>query len=113
MMKLPFSTEEFLTVLAQYNEAVWPMQLVLHGAVLACVGLLFCAQAPLPRVVFIVPLLWSVIGALAAVWLDIAEDIWLLGAGAAGIAAVLILHVPTDLALHSNAHCTVRPREGV
>jgi hypothetical protein len=230
MMKLPFSTEEFLAVLAQYNEAVWPMQLVLHGVALACVGLLFCAQpwasrmislllaglwlwmalayhfaffaqinsaawwfgilfllgtmafdwfgvvddklrfsassspwslagavllifailiypmigyavgrrypaaptfglpcpttmftlglllfaqAPVPRAVFIVPLLWSVIGALAAVWLDITEDVWLLGAGAAGIAAVLFLHGPTDLALHSHAPRTVRPREGV
>jgi hypothetical protein len=230
MMNLPFDADQFLRVLVQYNQAVWPMQLVLYGAALACAGLLFCAQpwasrliallltglwlwmalayhfaffaqinpvawwfgilfllgamafdwfgvvedklrfrvsrnpwnltgailivfataiypiigyavgrrypaaptfglpcpttiftiglllfaeAPAPRAVFIVPLVWSAIGALAAVWLDIAEDIWLLAAGAVGVAAVLCLHGPTDLAVGSNAPRKVRPREGV
>jgi hypothetical protein len=57
--------------------------------------------------------LWSVIGALAAVWLDIAEDIWLLGAGAVGVAAVIFLHGPTDLAQRAKESPRVRPREGV
>jgi len=230
MISPQFSAQQFLSVLAQYNEAVWPMQLVFNGVALLCVGLLFCAQpwasrmislllaglwlwmalayhlaffsqinpaawwfgilfllggmafdwfgvvddklrfhasndawaltgaalllvaiviypvvgyalgrrypaaptfglpcpttiftigvllfarAPAPRMVFVVPVLWSVIGALAAVWLEIAEDLWLLAAGAAGVAAVIFLHGPTDLALGANASPRVRPREGV
>lgn len=44
MLNLPFDTEQFLEVLARYNDAVWPMQLLLNGAALACVALLFCSQ---------------------------------------------------------------------
>jgi hypothetical protein len=41
MKSLPFTSEQFFDVFVRYNEAVWPMQLVLHGAALICIGLLF------------------------------------------------------------------------
>jgi hypothetical protein len=34
-VKIPFSTEEFLTLFELYNNAVWPTQLVLHAMALA------------------------------------------------------------------------------
>lgn len=77
------------------------------------IGLLLFARAPIPRVVFIVPVLWSFVGALAAVWLDMAEDVWLLAAGTVGIAALAFLRRPTILALASNPSHRVRRREGV
>lgn len=36
-MSLPFTTQQFLEVFRQYNEAVWPMQLVLPALALAAV----------------------------------------------------------------------------
>ena len=40
-MSLPFTPEQFFAAFGRYNEAVWPMQIVLNGAALLCVGLLF------------------------------------------------------------------------
>lgn len=45
VITIPFSVDQFLENLAQYNEAVWPMQLVLYVAALACLGLLFTTRA--------------------------------------------------------------------
>ena len=39
-MNLPFTPEQFFSVFARYNEAVWPMQVVLNAAALVCIGLL-------------------------------------------------------------------------
>lgn len=77
------------------------------------IGLLLFAQAPAPRAVFVVPVSWSVIGALAAFRLDMAEDLGLLGAGAAGVAAMLLLHRPTDHTLRTNARRKMRYRQEV
>jgi len=44
-------------------------------------GILLFAQAPVPRSTFIVPLLWSAIGTLAAVRLNVPQDLGLLVAG--------------------------------
>lgn len=227
MMYLPFTADQFLHVLVQYNQAVWPMQLVLNGAALGCAGLLFCAQpwasrmiallltglwlwmalgyhfaffalinpaawwfgilfllggaafdwfgvvedrlrfaassnawkltgailvifaiaiypvigyaigrrypaaitfglpcpttiftiglllfaeAPLPRSVFLVPLIWCAIGSLAALWLGVLEDLSLTVAGVVGLAAVFYLHGrPGQIIWQSNTPHSVRP----
>jgi len=44
-------------------------------------GILLFTRAPVPRSLFIVPLLWSAIGTLAAVQLNVPQDIGLLVAG--------------------------------
>ena len=44
VITIPFNVDQFLENLAQYNEAVWPMQLVLYAAALACLGLLFTTR---------------------------------------------------------------------
>jgi len=227
MMNLPFNADQFIRVFVQYNQAVWPMQLVLNGAALACVTLLFCAQpwasrmmtlllaglwlwmaiayhftffapvnpaawwfgvlfllggaafdwfgvvddklrfrvssnswtltgailiifavaiyplisyamgrrypaaptfglpcpttiftiglllfveAPTPRSVFIVPIVWCGIGSLAALWLGVLEDLSLFIAGLVGLAAVFYLHGrPGQIVWHSNTPHSVRP----
>jgi len=65
-------------------------------------GLLLLASAPLPRSVFVVPLLWSAIGALAAFRLGVLQDLGLLAAGLIGLAAVIVAPAPTDPALHED-----------
>jgi len=227
MMNLPFNADQFLRVLVQYNQAVWPMPLVLNGAALVCAGLLFCAQpwasrmiallltglwlwmalgyhftffalinpaawwfgilflaggaafdwfgvvedrlrfavssnawklagailiifaiavypligyalgrrypaavtfglpcpttiftiglllfaeAPLPRSVFLVPLIWCAIGSLAALWLGVLEDLSLIVAGLVGLAAVFNLHGQTGTMIwQSNRPHSVPP----
>ena len=44
-MTLPFTAEQLTDNFVRYNEAVWPMPLVLNGVALACVGLLFVERA--------------------------------------------------------------------
>lgn len=52
------------------------------------IGLLLFVEAPAPSAVFIWPILWSVIGATAALWLGMLEDIALLMAGMVALAAL-------------------------
>jgi len=40
-MSLPFSVEQFFTVFAEYNESVWPMQVILNLLALAAVVVLY------------------------------------------------------------------------
>lgn len=59
-MNLPFTPEQFFAVFARYNEAVWPMQMVLNAAALACVALLFRAGKWASRAsCFLLALLWA------------------------------------------------------
>ena len=53
-MDLPFTVEQFFSVFARYNEAVWPMQIVLNAAALACVALLFAPRAWASRAINVV-----------------------------------------------------------
>ena len=55
------------------------------------VGILFLLRKPFPRLVLIVPIIWSAIGSMAAFRFGVYEDLGLL---AAGIAAVVLLLVP-------------------
>jgi hypothetical protein len=52
-------------------------------------GLLLFAAPPVPRIAFLVPLLWAAVGSVAAVSLGVVEDFGLLAAGAVGIVAFL------------------------
>jgi hypothetical protein len=38
-MNIPFTAEQFLEVFARYNQAVWPVQVLLHVAAFAVIGL--------------------------------------------------------------------------
>lgn len=56
-------------------------------------GILLFTKPPVPRSVFIVPLLWSAIGAIAAWQLNVLQDYGLL---LAGIIALSFILLPTD-----------------
>jgi len=59
-MNLPFTSEQFLAVFARYNEAVWPMQIVLDAVALLCVGLLFRPGVSASRTTYLIlSLLWA------------------------------------------------------
>jgi len=53
-------------------------------------GLLLWAEPPAPRMVMLIPFVWSVIGFIAALQLGMIEDVGLLAAGVLG--SLLILH---------------------
>jgi hypothetical protein len=53
------------------------------------VGLLMFARSPVPRSVFAVPVLWSLVGATAAFSLGVWQDLGLLAAAAVGLAALI------------------------
>jgi len=50
-------------------------------------GTLLLATPPVPRSVFVVPVLWAAVGSLAALTLGVYEDLGLLVAGLAGVVA--------------------------
>jgi hypothetical protein len=58
-MNLPFTVEQFFGVFARYNEAVWPMQLVLNALAVVAVGLAFQMRRSSDRVILtILGFLW-------------------------------------------------------
>ena len=65
---MPFTAEEFVRVFARYNEAVWLAQLLLIGA-----G---------PRITFVIPVIWALIGTVAAFRFNVPQDYGLLVAAA-------------------------------
>jgi len=66
-------------------------------------GMLLFAAAPLPRSVFIVPLLWAAVGSTAAFRFGILQDLGLLVAGVIGLAAVIATPAPSESALQPPA----------
>ena len=58
-------------------------------------GLLLFSVQPVARCVFVVPLLWAAVGSLAAFQLGVIEDLGLLAAGIATIAALVFSTAPT------------------
>ncbi|MEW6684388.1 MAG: DUF6064 family protein [Nitrospirota bacterium] len=58
------------------------------------IGLLLFAEPPVPRIVFVVPVLWAAVGSLAAFWLGVFEDLALIIAGVIGLSAALFSHPP-------------------
>ena len=57
-------------------------------------GALLFASAPVPRSVFVVPLLWTAVGSMAAFQFGIFQDLGLLVAGLIGLAAMIITPRP-------------------
>ena len=55
------------------------------------IGVLLFVSAPLPRSVFIVPLLWAAVGSIAAFQLGVLQDLGLLVAGLVGLVAVIFV----------------------
>ncbi len=81
-MQLPFSVDQFLGVFARYNLAIWPMQVI---AYFIAVAVLFLAiKKTKYSDILLIPLLWSIIGFVAAIVLGIREDLGLLVAGLIG-----------------------------
>lgn len=66
-------------------------------------GLLLFAVRPIRWWMFVVPLLWSAVGSLAAFQLGVAEDLGLLAAGIATIAVMLFSPAPVKPALGIDA----------
>jgi hypothetical protein len=52
-------------------------------------GMLVLAEAPAPRIVFLIPIIWPAIGSLAAFQLGVLQDLGLLAAGIAGIITMI------------------------
>jgi hypothetical protein len=48
---LPFTVEQFYGVFVQYNEAVWPMQIVLYAIAMAIVALLAWGASARDRII--------------------------------------------------------------
>jgi hypothetical protein len=53
------------------------------------IGVLLFAAPPVPRLVFLVPVLWAAVGSVAAFSLGVVEDFGLLAAGIVALAALL------------------------
>ncbi len=54
------------------------------------IGILMFAMPPVPRSVFIVPVLWAAVGSMAAFRLGVFQDMGLLAAGLVGVVAAII-----------------------
>jgi hypothetical protein len=83
MMNLPFTPEQFFTVFARYNEAVWPVQILLNAIALLCVGLLFLPGAWTSRTICLFLSLfwaWMAIAYHFAYFSDINPAAWGFGA---------------------------------
>ncbi len=64
-MTLPFTSEQFLSVFAEYNTAVWPAQIVLNAIALAAIGLALWPSRHSSRLIsLILGLFWSWMGAV-------------------------------------------------
>jgi hypothetical protein len=83
MGSLPFTIEEFLQVIENYNMSIWPMQIVAYGI------LLFAARR-VPWYLFVIPLVWSLIATQAAISLTIREDFALPVVGVFGTVMMIL-----------------------
>jgi len=58
-VNLPFTPEQFFAVFARYNASVWPAQLALNAAAIACIALVFRSGATAGRwISALLALLW-------------------------------------------------------
>ena len=60
-MQIPFTLSEFLAVFRDYNDAIWPAQILLYIVGLTIVAV--AARSTTPRAS------WYVVGGLSALWL--------------------------------------------
>jgi hypothetical protein len=69
-----------------------------HPTTIFTSGILLWTRSTLPKILLVIPLLWSIIGFSAAVSLGIREDIGLLVAGVAGTTMIVIRDKPRGTA---------------
>ncbi|PYU63895.1 MAG: hypothetical protein DMG49_27590 [Acidobacteria bacterium] len=82
-MGIPFSIEQFFSVFAQYNESVWPMQVILNLLALVAIILLYRARPLKSRVLAAVLSFlwgWMAIAYHFAFFTTINSAAWLFGA---------------------------------
>jgi hypothetical protein len=82
-MGIPFSIEQFFSVFAQYNESVWPMQVILNLLALVAIILLYRARPLKSRVLSAVLSFlwgWMAIAYHFAFFTTINSAAWLFGA---------------------------------
>ena len=81
---LPFSVEQFYGVFVQYNESVWPMQIVLHAVAVATLALLVGARPAGSRIIAgLLAFLWAwmAIAYYFVFFSRINASGWIIGAG--------------------------------
>lgn len=61
-------------------------------------GVLLVAKPPVPKSLFVIPLIWTAIGSVAAFKLEVHQDLSLLLAGLIGLVGVLAMKTPARLA---------------
>lgn len=60
---MPFTIGEFFAVFAQYNEAIWPLPVVAHGAAIIVIALMFVpGRASAALVTLMLAAMWAVNG---------------------------------------------------
>lgn len=70
---MPFTIVEFFSVFAQYNEAIWPLQLVVYLAGAVAVGVVFWKSPPAAAIItLILAAMWAVNG-IGYHWLFFAD----------------------------------------
>jgi hypothetical protein len=82
-MSLPFTPEQFFAVFARYNEAIWPLQIVLNAAALICIGLLFRPGVWASRLSYLILSLmwgWMAVAYYFTFFSDINSAAWVFGA---------------------------------
>jgi hypothetical protein len=81
-MDLPFTREQFFDIFARYNEAVWPAQVLLFAAALACIAILRSASGSKSIVGWALAafMAWSAIVYHLAFFTAVNPAAWLFGA---------------------------------
>lgn len=118
-MKLPFSIEQFFGVIRQYNETVWPMQVLWTLAALAAVVLVFTRwpkeQKASVAISALLALLWAWVGLVyhLAFFTAINPAAWVFGGLALAGAALLAWHGVWRRELTFAWHATGRALTGL
>jgi hypothetical protein len=77
---MPFTREQFLSVFARYNEAIWPMQLALLLLALSGTALLFTRRTEVIGAILALLFLWAGVGYHFAYFTAINPAAWIFGA---------------------------------
>jgi len=100
---LPFTPEQFIRLFADYNRAVWPVQVV---AYLLGLGIVIALLTTARWWLLVIPLVWSLIGVSAAFLLAMPQDWSLL---LSGVASLFILRQQRG-SRHPKPGTSLRPR---
>lgn len=96
-MDLPFTRAQFFEVFARYNEAVWPAQVLLFAAALACVAMVRSVSGSKSVVGWALAafMAWSAVVYHLAFFASVNPAAWLFGGLMLGGALVLAWHART------------------